>query len=490
MKGFFVASFLRNFIFSIQPFLFRHCQININDVDVNHLFHSFKINNIMKTKIQNITKCFGIVLAIMLFQSENHLAAECSTSTPSTPVVNPGNTATINVNFHTAGGNLRRIIIEDESPGLGALNASILGVDEINGNDVNSSVYQNVLYANNFHLSGGDHPLQVTAFVPSSAACGSTFTFKFKFQKKDLWVWWTECVRTFTVQTNSNGSIAIVGPTSTCGLLEAGLTVQGTSGSEYVWNSTDASFTLNGSNAWPITTDNTNVVLKATIPGSATSLSVQASGDDICGVVTDQFQFNSIHIPLEISGSPFTCQSIGNSITVEATEYDGGIYTWSYRLIGNTTWSSPLTSTSRFFTMSSPAVEATYEVKCNVQALGCYSKANIIKVNWCQNNDPWIARACCIKQFPDEKKDLESKNGPIQHTLKLSPNPASDAIQLNASGAISKIQIINHAGQIIKNEATTLQKFQSLDISNLRTGIYILRAQIGEQWVSLKLVKR
>lgn len=70
------------------------------------------------------------------------------------------------------------------------------------------------------------------------------------------------------------------------------------------------------------------------------------------------------------------------------------------------------------------------------------------------------------------------------------PKPATKTVHSNASDAMSKILVINHVGQFIKNEATTLQKFQSLDISNLRTGIYILRAQIGEQKVSLKLVKR
>ena len=438
------------------------------------------------------TKFYLTLIALFTFAFQ--VNAECNISTPTDQYDNPGTSFSFNVNFHPQGGNLRRASIESETGfNINTYNVHIEGVDEINGNSTTAWMPQ-VLGADNFHIPGGNHDMTVNGYVPSNTGCGLVATFKVKIQKRDFGIWWNECDQIFKVYTNSNGDITIVGPSSTCGLVAQNFSVQGDNANEYIWTSSNPTFTLNGSNDWPITTDNTNVVIKPTILGSSSNISVAATGFDICGVANASHTLQSINASVTLSGAPFTCNATGNPITVQASELSGAIYTWAYKNVNSTNWSPPFSTSSNTFTIPGPNVASTYNVKCGVSYNGCNSKSNVLEIKWCVNTHPQIPRACCIKQVPDEKKKSirrseSSRNLGTPLEMDAYPNPTSGKLTLSSNTEMLSLTISNAQGKVVQEMKNNLSYVTQVNLKELPTGLYIITVRSASETNMIKIIK-
>ena len=448
----------------------------------------------MKTFMKPTQTKFYITF-ILLFALVLQVNAECNTSTPVEPHINPGGDFEIAVNFHTAGGNLRRMIIENESYYINTLNGTLTNVDEIEGNTNNNfPLATHVLYADDYHLGGGDHDLVFSGNVLSSVPCGVVIFFRIKFQKRDFGIWWTECSRTFYININSQGNVNIQANDETCGLSPLTFNVTGSSASEYVWTSSNPTFTLNGSNDWPITTENANVTIAPTLPGSSTTISVAATGSSICGVANASHTIQSIDASITLSGAPFTCNATGNPITVQATDLDGAIYTWSYRNINSTNWSPAISTSSNLFTVPGPNTAETYLVKCGVSYEGCNSKSNLLEIKWCVNTHPQIPRMCCIKQVPDEKKksirrseETRDMGQPI--AVDVYPNPTSGKLKVSSSTQIDQIIITDMQGKQLNVLQLDRSYTAELNLAQFPTGMYVIKVKTVNEEKTIKVIK-
>lgn len=432
---------------------------------------------------------------ILLFALVLQVNAECNTSTPVEPNINPGSSFEINVNFHTEGGNLRRMIIENESYYINTLNGSLTNVAEIEGNTNNNFPWAtSVLYADDYHLGGGDHDLSFTGSTLSSVPCGVVIFFRIKFQKRDFGVWWTECSRTFYININSQGNVELQAGDETCGLAPLTFNVTGSSASQYVWTSSNPSFILNGSSDWPITTDNANVLIAPTIPGSFTNISVAATGSGICGVANASHSIQSIDASITLSGAPYTCNSTGNPITVQATPLDGAVYTWAYRNINSTSWSPAFSTTSNTFMVLGQSTASVFVVKCGVSYQGCTSKSNLLEIKWCVNTHPQIPRMCCIKHVPTEKKKSirrseETRDMGQAIEVDVFPNPTNGRLNISSNTQIQRILIVDYQGKEMVQVKLDSKYSTELNLANIPAGMYMVRIFTLHDSKTIKMVK-
>ena len=170
------------------------------------------------------------------------IKAECSASTPTTAYTNPGGSFNIEVVYNTSSTDTRRITVDWTSGFSISLNSVLLeDVDELNGNS-NSTYLTDVLFASSFHINQGDHAFIVQGVVPFGTPCGQSGSFKVKFERKVIGGWVDECERSFTVATNSTGSISITGPATLCKLATGQYSLSGSVGNMYVFNSSNPTF--------------------------------------------------------------------------------------------------------------------------------------------------------------------------------------------------------------------------------------------------------
>jgi len=115
---------------------------------------------------------------------------------------------------------------------------------------------------------------------------------------------------------------------------------------------------------------------------------------------------------------------------------------------------------------------------CKYRALS-YQDAELHTNNFLKN---FRYSVRCIK---DETVGIGSMENE-KHQFEISPNPASDIIQIKYEGVISKIEILNISGAIIK----TISPYQKqIDISSLSSGIYFLRLTTEEDVIQEKFIK-
>jgi hypothetical protein len=90
--------------------------------------------------------------------------------------------------------------------------------------------------------------------------------------------------------------------------------------------------------------------------------------------------------------------------------------------------------------------------------------------------------------YSSKKKRLQSETG--GNTMAIFPNPASGKINLQFKGEWNypvNVQVFDRTGNAV--QASSLESAESpLDITSLRQGIYILRAQSGDVNAAEKLV--
>lgn len=84
---------------------------------------------------------------------------------------------------------------------------------------------------------------------------------------------------------------------------------------------------------------------------------------------------------------------------------------------------------------------------------------------------------------------ITSLAGPVRNIeLSLHPNPATSSVQLNLSyGDINQVEVMDQLGRTVIN--TKEVKNNSLDISNLATGTYVVRVVSSGGVAVRKLVK-
>lgn len=182
----------------------------------------------------------------------------------------------------------------------------------------------------------------------------------------------------------------------------------------------------------------------------------------ICYDGTDWTIYNSTNSPLPFNFVNHVHIDDSARICVSLFEHiDVGKYKTAIAYFDGTTWSSV---TNLPFSISSISLDknGTAWIGTTYQGLVAYNP----------NGVP-LSKPETIK--PEMKE------------LKVYPNPSSTSIMVEVSGR-GELSIINLNGQVLINH-TLSQKEETIDISNIPRGIYILRFISGENVDAVKLVK-
>ncbi len=78
-------------------------------------------------------------------------------------------------------------------------------------------------------------------------------------------------------------------------------------------------------------------------------------------------------------------------------------------------------------------------------------------------------------------------NEPEAVSVNVYPNPATDVLNIESSSRIKEVQVINLVGQTVKVQSTDAKKV-SLNVSDLRSGVYNLRLAVENGFVNQKIV--
>ena len=77
----------------------------------------------------------------------------------------------------------------------------------------------------------------------------------------------------------------------------------------------------------------------------------------------------------------------------------------------------------------------------------------------------------------------------ISNLVSLSPNPASDVVTVQSSFKIKEIEIHNSLGQVVVRKEGS-QNIETLDVSNLQSGTYIVKIKTQRGFATKKLIIR
>lgn len=77
----------------------------------------------------------------------------------------------------------------------------------------------------------------------------------------------------------------------------------------------------------------------------------------------------------------------------------------------------------------------------------------------------------------------------LTESFKFYPNPVNDVLNISAKNNIEKLQIVNMLGQVVKSTTPNMNKYQ-LDLSDLTSGIYFIRASINNTEGTFRVVKK
>ncbi len=83
-----------------------------------------------------------------------------------------------------------------------------------------------------------------------------------------------------------------------------------------------------------------------------------------------------------------------------------------------------------------------------------------------------------------EEETLEAQ------TLKLYPNPASDQLYIESDQGISQVTVLNIVGSVVMDQSFMNNERVELNISSLRTGVYMIRVDNGDEITTAKFLKR
>ncbi len=103
---------------------------------------------------------------------------------------------------------------------------------------------------------------------------------------------------------------------------------------------------------------------------------------------------------------------------------------------------------------------------------------------WEYNNNDFGSVGICLEEVDTAGYDDLEFFG-----FKYYPNPVTDTLYFSAQENIEQISIYNMLGQEVKN-SFPLSTNLSLDISNLQTGTYFIKVQVGKQIGAYKIIKK
>ena len=75
----------------------------------------------------------------------------------------------------------------------------------------------------------------------------------------------------------------------------------------------------------------------------------------------------------------------------------------------------------------------------------------------------------------------------ISNLVSLSPNPASDVLKINSSFKIREVEIHNSLGQVVLRKEGS-QNIETLDVSILESGVYVVRIKTQRGFANKKLI--
>lgn len=120
--------------------------------------------------------------------------------------------------------------------------------------------------------------------------------------------------------------------------------------------------------------------------------------------------------------------------------------------------------------------------------------ANFTPINGASRNDlvQFIITSDLGTVFYDNlylhKNNVLGTNDFVKNTLKMYPNPSKDILNLTSELTIENIAIYNTLGQLVSTQ-TSGKNQESINVSYLPNGVYILTAQIGTETVKKQFIK-
>ena len=108
----------------------------------------------------------------------------------------------------------------------------------------------------------------------------------------------------------------------------------------------------------------------------------------------------------------------------------------------------------------------------------------------------------CLGLFLDDAEDIDFHVDNFQVTasglsvednviqgFSLYPNPVNDRLHLNALDNIEELSVYNLLGQEVLRTQPKVS-ITEVDMSNLPTGMYVVKVKVGEQLGSYRIVKK
>lgn len=86
------------------------------------------------------------------------------------------------------------------------------------------------------------------------------------------------------------------------------------------------------------------------------------------------------------------------------------------------------------------------------------------------------------------KNTVLSTNDFVKASLKMYPNPSKDILNISSEETIANISIYNMVGQVVSTQIGGNNK-ESINVSGLTSGVYILSAQVGTEVVRKQFIK-
>ncbi|MCA1762925.1 MAG: T9SS type A sorting domain-containing protein, partial [Flavobacteriales bacterium] len=82
--------------------------------------------------------------------------------------------------------------------------------------------------------------------------------------------------------------------------------------------------------------------------------------------------------------------------------------------------------------------------------------------------------------------DLSTTGSLQAGSIKLSPNPAADQVRIinNSNAEIQNIELYSTSGKWVRN----FTRFETLDISTINSGMYLLRIETDSSTVNKRLI--
>lgn len=93
-----------------------------------------------------------------------------------------------------------------------------------------------------------------------------------------------------------------------------------------------------------------------------------------------------------------------------------------------------------------------------------------------------------IKVF-DQVTLLSVKDLQLIEGFKIGPNPTEDFLNISAKNSIDELQVVNMLGQVVKTATPNMNNYQ-LNLSELSTGVYFVKATVNNTKGTYRIVKK